>query len=150
MANRKKRSRFWVVSTHVLTTGFAMPFLASLVAGFLGGYLEGIYRTGGILATIVTLVLMTIGYAGGTLYSLSYIRRKAIVENPRGCIWPSIIAFALLTCGWGAASLFMGQTGPVAAVIIGVYFLAIIICFSLLTRRGFNQMAAQTAEQTEE
>ena len=150
MAERKERSRFWVVSTHVLTTGFAMPFLASLVAGFLSGYLESMYRTGGVLATIVTLVLMTIGYAGGTLYSLSFIRQKAIVDNPRRCIWPSIIAFTVLTCGWGAASLFMGQTGPVAAVIIGLYFLAIIICFSLLTRRGFDRMAAQAGEPAEE
>ena len=32
MAQPKERSVFWIVSTHVLTTGFVMPLLATLGA----------------------------------------------------------------------------------------------------------------------
>jgi len=63
----KVRSTFWVVSTHVLTTGLAIPALAALAS-------TGIILVGRVRNSWVALGVLTscalVGYIGGTYYSL--------------------------------------------------------------------------------
>jgi len=89
---KKKQSVFWVVSTHVLTTGFAMP----AVAGLISVAIVVATQPSAVADFLLLLGLQTLGYIGGVYYSLSYIRKVALIEHPLACVKPSIITFALL------------------------------------------------------
>ena len=147
MAKKKQRSPFWVVSTHVLTTGFAMPLLAGLLAYVLILLLE-LPQIG---AFLLMLLLQAIGYAGGVYYSLSYIRKVALVANPPGCTKPSIITFSVLA---GLAFLFnagsllrepAGLNALAGICCLAVFYTVVCIAFAKITRRGFERMPASAA-----
>src|SRR5437588_9531654 len=92
--SRKVRSTFWVVSTHVLTTGLAIPALAALAS-------TGIILIGRVRNPWAALGIMTacalVGYIGGTYYSLSYLQGSAAHKHWPDCTGPSTIGFAILT-----------------------------------------------------
>ncbi len=68
--SKKRRSVAWIVSTHVLTTGLAMPVVAGLasVAVVLAANIRD-----PLVALYVQATFAVLGYAGGTLYSLACI-----------------------------------------------------------------------------
>ncbi len=144
MAQEKQRSVFWVVSTHVLTTGFAMPAVAGMIA--MGVVLGTDLRP--LPAFLVVVGLQTLGYIGGAFYSLSYIRDVALIEKPSACITPSIVTFLVLA-GLGLALNIAMLLHPPRLVspILGLSVLLVsyaIICFAFaaITRRGFSRMEA--------
>ena len=94
-ASKKKRSVFWVVLTHVLTTGFAMP----TVTGMAGAPIAAIYPSA-LSGFLLALGFQALGYIGGVYYSLSYLRKAALIEHPLACLKPSIITFTVLAVSW--------------------------------------------------
>jgi len=143
MAPNKPRSRFWVVSTHVLTSGFAMPAVSALI-GF-----GIIVSTGvkGIAAFSLLLALQAIGYIGGVYYSLSYIRKVALIEDPTSCVRPSIITFVVLDVLGFVANLGSHSREPAQEInsifaILGlvVFYVVISLAFAKITQRGFAAM----------
>ncbi len=140
---RKPRSRFWVVSTHVLTTGFALPLLGYLAGRALGaaGQLTAVQ------SFLLVLALQVIGYIGGTYYSLSYIRKVAVTDHPAACVRPSVIAFVVLAIvgfGLNLTWLFSGGAQVInPAMAIPVYlvcYVVISVAFARITRQGFEAM----------
>ena len=77
---KRQRSRFWIVSTHVLTTAVAIPFVMGLVAiaAVARGNLQGNQ------AFLATLAFQAVGYVGGTYYSLSYLRKATAMTESKG------------------------------------------------------------------
>jgi hypothetical protein len=147
MAKKKQRSVFWVVSTHVVTTGFVMPVVADLI----GNSLVKSVRPAPLVAILIVLALQMLGYIGGVYYSLSYLRRSASIENPKACIKPSIITFVVLAivglCANTAALLLRQHLNPVLGVALLLVFYAVIsLQFAQATRRGFSEMKPSTAE----
>lgn len=146
MASKKQRSVFWVVSTHVVTTGFAMP----VVTGLIGYALVKELRPDPLRAFLILLCLQAIGYIGGVFYSLSYIRKSSRIENPTACIKPSIITFAVLAVIGlciNASNLFYRQHNMnpiVGAVLLVVYYTVICLAFARITQRGFSRMETST------
>ena len=141
---RKRRSTFWVVSTHVLTTGMAIPAVAALVAA-------AIIWFGGLRDPLAVLSIQAgcavVGYVGGTYYSLSYLKRTANHENWTDCTTPSVIAFAIcaiLGFAWSVTQL----TEPNAASIgvLGICYALMIVVFWKITASGFRHMAERSTE----
>ncbi|GIX00805.1 MAG: hypothetical protein KatS3mg111_4137 [Pirellulaceae bacterium] len=149
MPKRKERSVFWVVSTHVLTTGFAMPFVASLVAGAVVLSIQ----PSPLVSFLILLAAQAVGYIGGVFYSLSYIRKVAIVPNPAACIKPSILTFTALALIGLTVNLLriLGQGGTsihsiVIVLALVVFYTLICIAFAKYTRDGFSQMPPGTMD----
>lgn len=149
MAKTKQRSIFWIVSTHVLTTGFAMP----AVAGGIGFAVLTAMQPSAVVAFLLLLAFQALGYIGGVYYSLSYIRKVALIENPNACIKPSIITFAVLAViGFGVNVVgLVGRDGhginPILGIIALVAFYVIIcVAFARITQRGFSGIERQAKE----
>lgn len=150
MAKKKHRSVFWIVSTHVLTTGFAMPAVAN---GLCFAVLTAIQPSADV-AFLMLLAFQALGYIGGVYYSLSYLRKVALMENPNACIKPSIITFAVLAVigfGVNVAGLF-GRDGQGINPILGIialvaFYVVICVAFARITQRGFSGIEPQTKER---
>jgi len=142
-ATPRPRSTFWIVSTHVLTTGFAMPILATIAAF---AALQAIGPLDFYLELAITLALQALGYIGGVYYSLSYLKKVAIARNPIACIIPSNITFtalAALGLGWSIHSLHLLDF-PLVLAIVAIFYAGITVVFALVTRQGFRRMAGDT------
>jgi hypothetical protein len=147
---KKKRSLFWVVSTHVLTTGFAMPAIAGMVAAPIASTYPS--AIGGLL---LALGFQTLGYVGGVYYSLSYLRKVTLIECPLACVKPSIVTFIVLAVlGFviNAELLFHGERAKELNVAVGivalvVFYIVITFAFARITQRGFQEIERQMAPQ---
>lgn len=146
MATKKQRSVFWVVSTHVLTTGFAMP----AVAGIIGFGIVLASQPAPIAAFLLLLLLQALAYVGGAYYSLSYIRKVALVDNPLACVKPSVITFvvlAVLGFALNVARLFAEPERAVNAIVgtLGLiaFYIAITLAFARITQQSFVAMEWQ-------
>jgi hypothetical protein len=146
MATKKQRSVFWVVSTHVLTTGFAMP----AVAGMIGFGIVMASQLSPIAAFLLLLLLQALGYVGGVYYSFSYIRKVALVDNPLACVKPSIITFVVLAVLGLALNVARVFADPEKAVnpIVGTlgliaFYIVITLAFARITQQGFAAMERQ-------
>ena len=150
MTTQKQRSVFWVVSTHVLTTGFVMPLLARILATVMIIWL----RLPPLMSFAILLASLVLGYIGGAFYSLSYIRKVAIIEDPNACVKPSIIAFTVLALLGLVVSLSVqlkfavdSITSTVTAVILVAVYAVICIAFARITRRGFDSGSEKSSGQ---
>jgi hypothetical protein len=141
MAQPKERSTFWVVSTHVLTTGFVFPLLAGVVASFIPQVSPGLDPW---VVVAMTLGLGALAYLGGTYYSLGYIRKSAIVRDPIACITPSIITFAVLEA-LGFAFYAYTRHDAIFLGVLAAYYVAIGLIFAFVTREGFRKMTRSSA-----
>ncbi len=136
MASKKRRrSRFWIVSTHVLTTGFAMPVVALLVAyaaiTFLG--------LRGVAAFLLILAIGAIGYIGGTYYSLSYLRKSADTHSWSACVTPSVVVFAILNLiRLGLDLRTLAQTGVMIVAVLVAFYTVVTVAFARITRTAFT------------
>lgn len=135
----KVRSPFWVVSTHVLTTGVAMPFVAGAMAFAAIGALGML----GVPAWLLTLAFDAGGYIGGTSYSLNYVRKEATLENWSACTIPSIITFAIMALLRLAFDIWrLPDKTPIFIVALVAFYIAIVVAFSVITRNGFASFDA--------
>jgi len=157
MAKMKQRSVFWIVSTHVLTTGFAMP----AVAGGIGFAVLTAMQPSAVVAFLLLLAFQAVGYIGGVYYSLSYIRSVAFIENPNACIKPSpnacikpsIITFAVLAVIGFAVNVagLVGRDGqginPILGIIaLAAFYVVICVAFARITQRGFSGIEPHAKE----
>ncbi|RLS53205.1 MAG: hypothetical protein DWH91_14840 [Planctomycetota bacterium] len=147
------RSTFWIVTTHVLTSGLAIPTVVGL--GIMGiAHLAKIHPPFSPLTElIVSLASMLLGTGGGVLYSLHFIRRNAVHEHWPSCITPSLITYGVLAALGLALSIW--QSNPRTPEAIGIRVLATLVgmaVFAGLTASGLNQMSrdAVTAVGTAE
>jgi DNA-directed RNA polymerase subunit RPC12/RpoP len=127
----KERAKWWIVTTHVLTAGFAMPVIAAFFAAILIGLL-GI-GIDGILAGLIIVIFNFAGYIGGTFYSLSYLKKNAKTSDWNGCTIPSIIFAVLLNFG----TLIFFHPYPIINSIVSIINL---IVFSIITVNGFRKL----------
>ena len=144
---KRHRSRFWIVSTHVLTTGFVMPLLAFLLAQ---GVLYETNLRGG-LAFLVVLVFQAVGYIAGTYYSLSYLRKTTAIGDPEACTQASVTTFAVLALLAFVANIAMLKGGNAIEWILWIiFYLVISWAFAKITRKGFAAMAVDLREVNQE
>jgi hypothetical protein len=141
---KKRRSRFWVVTTHALTAGFAMPVLAIILGDLLAATLQLPF----LQALLTTSALQALGYIVGTFHSLAYLRKTTIVEKPTKCIVPSVVAFAVFgsfpsTIAVPILCLKPSLFALVYADIQLGLFLIFVIVFSHATKHAFRAMEAQ-------
>jgi hypothetical protein len=153
MVTKEPRSRFWVVSTHILTTGFAMPAVGALI-GF--GIIDSTGLTG-IAAFLLLLGLQAVGYIGGGYYSLSYIKKVALIEDPTACVKPSIITFVVLAglgfvVNLGSLVPYVLLSGvdasaPIFAIsCLVVLYLVVSLAFAKITQQGFAAMEGKAPD----
>jgi hypothetical protein len=149
MAKKKVRSVFWVVSTHVLTTGFAMP----AVAGMTAVAVRHETRPPPVAAFLILLAFQASGYIGGVFYSLSYLRKVALMRNPVACVKPSIITFTVLAVIGFAVNVagLVAQQRQGINLIVGIgglvaFYAVICFAFARITRQGFSRMEPHSTE----
>jgi uncharacterized membrane protein (DUF485 family) len=96
MSVPRRRSVFWIVSTHVVTTVFLMFALlfASSIAALILQNLVVVAAIIGLGAPLISLILTT-------NYSLGNIRRVATIDHPMSCFMPSMLAFCGLLLSLG-------------------------------------------------
>jgi hypothetical protein len=139
MAVPRERSTFWFVSTHVLTAGLSMPLLAAIVA--FAVFAAGWAPREPLMELVFVLAVISFGYIGGTFYSLHYLRRVAIVREPRACLIPSIAmfgAFCALPLG-----ISFGIVSTVEFGLLTAYFVGVTLCFAFITQGGIRRVASQ-------
>jgi len=135
-AKRKHRAKWWIVSTHVVTTVIAAPvafwLLVGLVIQVMGIQIPNSLAT--IIGVSVLALLLTIG---ATAYSLAYLRDHVLTDDWRGCIAPALISASLLTLiEIAVTAIFAAQS--VAAPAINL--LLQLAAFSILTVNGFRDL----------
>lgn len=95
---KKTRSRAWIVSTHVITSGILFPALFGLLAAWVLSYTwEGGAGAAGRWweGPIVDLAVV-LGYVLGTFYSVLYIQKSVRTNDPTSCVKPSVVALSVL------------------------------------------------------
>jgi hypothetical protein len=127
----KQRPKWWIVTTHVMTSGFAIP----IVAVALGAVLIGVLGMEGIMAIFLVMLFNVAGYIGGTIYSLSYLKKNVTTSNWEGCTVPSICFAAFITF----AAVIGYHPFPIANIIVSIIDL---IAFGIITTNGFKELAA--------
>ena len=132
----KKRAKWWIVSTHVLTTGFVMP----LLAGIVGGVLCAVLGLEGIGALLFILAVQTIGYIGGTYYSLSYLKKSAVTHDWPGCTVPAIVFFAVLAVLGLVVNAIQISESPLAILGLILFHGCILAAFAKITAKGFRAL----------
>jgi hypothetical protein len=146
--SKRQRSVFWIVSTHVLTTGLAMPVIAGLAATF-------VIHFAGIgdprIALYVQATFAVAGYVGGALYSLSYLRKTAECESWTNCTAPAIVTFAVLDilgCAWAVYEL--APRTPASIAILVASYLVGLFAAAVITASGFAGMSSPTGAPRED
>jgi hypothetical protein len=143
MMSKKLRSVGWVVSTHVLTTGLAMPAIAALlyVAVVSFGQIHD-----PLLALYMQATFSVLGYVGGTQYSLSYLRKAADCDSWTRCTAPAIVTFAILNfLACGGNVYLVRNDGALAIGVVVLSYLVATAAVMMLTAQGFARMARAEA-----
>jgi hypothetical protein len=140
----RSRSTTWVVSTHVLTAGLALPAFTGLMT-------SGIVQFGVIenplleVAVIGTFVLL--GYIAGTYYSLLYLNGPDEHEKWTDCTVPSCIAFSVFAVIAFLLNVVQLRDKNVLTIgILGICYVASIAAFSAITARGFARKEQRHSE----
>jgi hypothetical protein len=117
------------------------------VAGFIGYAIIVATQPSAVATFLILLALQAIGYIGGVYYSLSYIQKVALIENPVRCIKPSIVIFvvlAVLGFAVNIVSLFHeppNKLNPILATsALVVFYVAISFAFAKISQRAFATM----------
>lgn len=100
-AKKEPRSKAWVISTVIVTSAISMPLLMSIAwYGILySSYgssqqqmANGVHNLGWLL-----ILMIMAGVAGGSVYSVGYVKNKALIDRPTECTIPAIIIFTLVS-----------------------------------------------------
>ncbi len=136
------RSTFWIVTTHVLTSGLAIPTVVGLCILGIVHQAKIVTPFSVLVELTVSLTSMLLGTGGGVLYSLRFIKRNAAHENWSLCITPSVVVYGLLAAlGLG---LSIWQANPRTPAVIGIRVLSTLVgmaVFACLTSSGFRKMS---------
>ena len=136
---KRVRSQFWVVSTHALTTGMAVPFLAAMIA------LSLIVPLGieGLPRFLVSRACDSAGYIGGAYVSLSFLRRSTVINHPVQCTKPAVVVFVILEL-FTVAGRLMAQksSSPLAAAEIIAFYTIMAVAVAMITQKKFADWEA--------
>lgn len=141
---KRQRSRFWIVSTHVITTTVAMPAMAAMVGAIAvaRGKLQGDQKY------LVMLAFQAGGYIIGTFYSLSYLRKATAIIDAPGCTRASVITFGIFALlGFAANVAVSKEITPLRIAASIVFYVVVFWAFAQITRRGFAAMASPRAKE---
>ena len=128
------RSPFWVVSTHVLTAGMAVPLCMTLFALVLIVKLD----LHGLPALVVSLGCQTAGYIGGTYASLFLLRKRTLIRNPTRCTKPAVIVFVVLELFTATARVLTATSNSAESILLVFAFYAVIaVAVACITRYEF-------------
>ncbi len=145
-----RRSTFWVVSTHVLTTGLAIPVLIGLVVAGIAGVAGLKAPFSDLTKLVIGLVTTLIGVGGGVLYSMAYLKRTAQHDRWSQCIKPSVIAYLLLAALGCAVACWTEGERTSAAIGIQILNTAIgMAIFAWLTVSGFQELSSASLAAAE-
>ena len=142
-----QRSTLWVVTTHVLTTGAAVPFVAGVVAECIISYgnIRNLSLDLGIREACAVL-----GYVGGTYYSLSYLKANASHRNWTACTLPAVICFAILTAICGAINVMrLPERNLFTVGVMLTTDVVIVPIFWWVTARGFAKLSQEAAARVD-
>jgi hypothetical protein len=140
---KRQRSRFWIVSTHVITASVVIPGLAGVTA------MAAVDPAGlrGNQALVVVLGFQSLGYVAGTYYSLSYLRKSTTMRDPQGCAKASIITFGILAVVGFVSHIALSKAiNPSQLAALVIFYALIFFMFAKITRKGFNEMARDPSE----
>ena len=131
--------------------GPEVPDALPAVAGAAGFAVLRTLDVGPVAAFLTLLAFQALGYIGGVFYSLSYIRKVALIKQPSACVKPSIITFcvlAVLGLGANVAGLFAQHAinRIVGTVALVGFYAAICFAFAIITRQGFSRMEPRIPE----
>lgn len=132
---KKQSSSWYVAATHVLTAGFAVPFIGGilvvLVLSFLSISNPLIFQG---LADIANLVLIALG----TWYSARYVNRTYQISNPKSVITFALIYFIIVRLGlffWQTWGTTLDQMDPVGLAWTIVMFVAGVGVFYFVSKK---------------
>lgn len=140
---KRVRSRFWVVSTHVLATGMAVPLLAAIVA-LITIIVLGIQ---GLPAFLISLASQVAGYIGGAYASLFLLRKSTVLAHPSRCTKPAVILFVIFELFTLAARLLTDKSSSAISTVWVVTFYAVMaLVVARITQKKFAAWEAATVK----
>jgi len=131
----RPRSIFWIVSRHVLITGFVLPGAAHAAA------LAGIraLELQGAPAFLFFLAILALGFFAGLGCSLSYLRKNAITDRWTKCTAPAIVGFAAVAVLAYMADMFwLPQKSLGIWSGLAGFYAVVVTAFGRITRRAFE------------
>lgn len=91
---KKEKSTLGIVVFHLMTTAIVFPFFGLLIGYFAWKYLGKTLNSGAL--TLLRDAINIGFFFLGIKYSLIFIDKKMIVQNPKSCSKSSIMTFAIL------------------------------------------------------
>jgi hypothetical protein len=124
------------------------------LAGMVGAPIAATYPSA-VTGFLLALGIQALGYIGGVYYSLSFIRKVALIARPLACVKPSIITFAVLAVLgfiFNVLSSFGGRAKEMNPIIANVglvvFYIVILFAFVKITQNGFRAIESQMAPQS--
>jgi len=144
MIDRRPRSGFWIVFTHVGTSGFAMPILFCLIAS------PSFKKDAEVLCLVWFAELS--GSIVGTLCSLSNLRKIASYSRWTRLVMPSSTTFCLVLAATFALTLvgrILSMKLPISTFFLALAGLCItaVIPFSYITAARFAMFENEDRDQ---
>lgn len=149
MSGRKRRSTFWIVTTHVLTAGFAIPLATALVLAALLKIADIAPPVSPTFQLLVVTVSTVVGTVAGVMYSLHYLRRVAHHQDWTRCTNPSIVILFVLNA---ILLTIPYAVEPPTSLSIGINAIKLFVgigLFAWLTARGFRKLSLATSGEPE-
>jgi hypothetical protein len=151
MATLKPRSVFWIVTTHVVTTLFMLFLVGGVLASLVMSWLDPMVPNPA--AALCFLAFGALGSWMGAHNSVSYLRKRAIIPDPKTAVTASVATFAALGFGlillvniqmWNSsrANFFHELLLPLGYELL--YAAVATVIFALVTRRAFAALQQTT------
>ena len=138
----RPRSKFWIVSRHVVIAGFVLPGVAHAAAV---GAIRA-FRLQVPPAYLSFLAILAFGYFAGFGNSLKYLRKNALSDRWMQCALPAIFSFAALCVLAFAADVYwLPEKNLWTLTGLAVLYSVVIRAFSTITKRAFEAFQRRVA-----
>lgn len=144
MTKERKASATWyIATTHYLTAGFAIPFIANLAIGFI---LAPLFGPGTLTTLALSLVIGAAAVWFGVVYSASFLEKTYIIPDSKRVITLATTYYAVLNILFTIGVLFIPsdtEAGTTAAFIFSTIMTAVgMAVFYVASKRFVNDTSA--------
>ena len=140
---KRLRARWWIVTTHVLTTGIMGGILQALVLFVL--LMSGVDIGGKYNLAAPPIGIMA--FTAATFYSASYLRKHALADLPTRSTKPSIILFVVLQIIGNAIQYFSHREFAPVSIAAGLIAdICIAVLFGYVTSSKFTDWQVELAK----
>ncbi|MDX1808399.1 MAG: hypothetical protein R3331_02550 [Sulfurospirillaceae bacterium] len=138
---KKEKSTLGIVTFHIMTTAVIFPFFGLMIGYFVWKYLGNTFNSGAL--TLLRDVINVGFFLLGMKYSLSYIDKNMIAQNPKSCSKRSILIFTILVIYVWSVHL-LNSPNTIAIIYNTIFYGIIFLIFFVMTRQYFSKLSNES------